>query len=177
MKKLLIAAALLALVGFGCAKVPTAMSDAIPEGGKAYENAQYGISLALPKDVEMRQREDAVRTAKYLGLDVDFFASLRDTVREEKAVNLAFFYAVSKMSTDEFAKALEASGTNGAVKVKSTEDLTINGVAMKRITSTTEMGEDKVHYLFDAKDSTIIVSEFIGENEEFEPILGTISVK
>ena len=82
MKKLLIAAALLALVGFGCAKAPVATNVAVSEGGKSYDNAQYGISLTLPRDVEMRQREDAVRKTKYLGLDVDFFASLRDLVRD-----------------------------------------------------------------------------------------------
>ncbi len=177
MKKLLIAAALLALVGFGCAKAPVATNVAVSEGGKSYDNAQYGISLTLPRDVEMRQREDAVRKTKYLGLDVDFFASLRDLVRDAKPTNLAFLYAAPKLSVDDFEKALVASSENGAVKVKSTEDVTIGGIAMKKITSTTEMGEDKVHYLFDAKGSTIIVSEFIGENEEFEPILGTISVK
>ncbi len=177
MKKLLIAAALLALAGFGCAKAPAATSGTVPEGGRAYENAQYGIALTLPKGVEMRQREDAVRQTKYLGLNVDFFASLRDLVHDAKPTNLAFFYAVPKLSTDDFAKALEASGANGAVKVKSTEDVTIGGIAMKKITSTTEMGEDKVHYLFDAKDSTVIVSEFIGQEKEFDPIFATIAVK
>jgi len=178
MKKLLIAAAFLALVGFGCAKSPASTATVVPaDFVNSYENSQFGISFAFPAGVEMRQREEENRPQKYLGIDVDFFASLRNVVRDEKATNLAFFYAAPKLSTDAFVTALEATNADGAVKVTSTEDVTINGIPMKKITSTTEMGTDKVHYLFDAKDSTIIVSRFIYEEGEFEPIFATITVK
>lgn len=172
MKKLLIALSLVALAGFGCAKGPVATN----ESPSAVAN-DYGIEMTLPDGVEMRAREDKNRATEYLGLEADFFASLRDTVRDEKATNLAYFYAVSKISADDFKAALEASNATGAVKAKSIEDVTVNGIAMKKVTSTTEMGEDKVHYLFDAKDKTIIVSRFIGEETEFEPVFATLTLR
>lgn len=178
MKKLLIAAALLALVGFGCAKGSAPAATVVPaDFVNSYENSQFGISFAFPAGVEMRQREEENRAQKYVGIDVDFFASLRNVVRDEEATNLAFFYAAPKLSVDDFEKALVASNADGAIAVKSTEDVAVNGIAMKKITSTTEMGVDKVHYLFDAKDSTIIVSRFLYEEGEFEPIFATIEVK
>jgi len=177
MKKLLIALSILAIAGFGCAKGPGATDGPSADGSWPYINKDYGLSMTLPTGVEVRSRQDGSPLTKYLGFDADHFASLRDTVRESKATNLAYFYAVSKMSADDFAKALEASNAAGAVKAKSIEDVTINGVAMKKITSTTEMGEDKIHYLFDAKESTIIVSQFIGEEAEFDRIFATITLR
>lgn len=172
MKKFLLVLSIFAVAGFGCANGPGGTDGIGP-----YVNSDYGISMTLPTDVEVRTREDENRPTKYLGLDADFFASMRDTVRDEKATNLAYFYAVSKLSADDFAKALEASNAAGAVKAKSIEDVTINGILMRKVTSTTEMGEDKIHYLFDAKDKTIIVSQFIGEEKEFDPIFATIAVR
>ncbi len=177
MKKLLIALSIVVLAGFGCAKAPAETDGPSADGSWPYINNDYGLQMTLPTGVEVRTREDENRKTEYLGLDADFFASLRNTVRESKATNLAYFYAVPKFSADNFAKALEASNATGAVKAKSIEDVTINGIAMKKITSTTEMGEDKIHYLFDAKDSTIIVSQFIGEEAEFDRIFATITLR
>jgi hypothetical protein len=178
MKKLLIALTIVVLAGFGCTKAPAAETGGpSADGSWPYMNADYGFQMTLPPGVEMRQREEENRPMKYLGLDADFFASLRDVERESKATNLAFFYAMPTMSTEDFAKALEASDATGDVKVTSTEDVTINGIAMKKVTSTTEMGEDKVHYLFEAKDKTIVVSRFLNEEVAFEPIFATIAMR
>ena len=178
MKKLLIAAALVALVGFGCAKAPGATnSSETSDGPTSYENAQYGFSLTIPKGVEMRDRLESTRKGTYLGMDVDYFASLRDLVRDAKPTGLASFYAVPPMTPEAFATVLEASNANGAVKVTSSEDVTVNGVSMRKVVSTTEMGTDKVHYLFDAKGATIIVSQILSEETEFDPIFATIAVK
>lgn len=176
MKKLLTILSILAVAGFGCAKGPVADGSSA-DGSWPYINNDYGLQMNLPTGVEVRSRQDGSPLTKYLGFDADHFASLRDTVRDAKATNLAYFYAVPKLSPDDFAKALEASNAAGAVKAKSIEDVTTNGIAMKKITSTTEMGEDKIHYLFDLKDKTIIVSQFIGEEKEFDPIFATITIR
>lgn len=176
MKRLLIALSIVVLAGFGCAKAPVTNGPSA-DGSWPYVNNDYGLQMTLPTGVEVRTREAENRKSDYLGFDADHFASLRDTVRDEKATNLAYFYAVPKLSADDFAKALEASNATGAVKAKSIENVTINGIAMKKITSTTEMGEDKIHYLFEVKDSTIIVSQFIGEEAKFDPIFATIAVR
>ncbi|NBS41899.1 hypothetical protein EBS80_04565 [bacterium] len=171
MKKLLATLTLLSLVGFGCivdkAPVPVA-SDT------TYVNAQYGFSLDHTKDVEMKDRDEKNRATKYLGLDVDFFTSIRDTVREAKPVNLAFVYAAPGLTADAFSAALVASDPTGAVTVKLAEDVAMGDVTMKKITSTTQVGTDKIHYLWDDHGTTIVFSVFIGENAEFDAILGTL---
>ncbi len=173
MKKLLSSLALVALVGFGCASsapAPTASSDA------HYVNQEFGFTLDHSEAIEIRDREAENRADDYLGLTVDFFASVRNVTREEKPVSLAFFYAVPGLSVEEFTSALEASDPNGAVKVIAEEDVDVTngGVAMKKITSTTQMGTDKIHYLWDHDGTTIIASVIIGEGTEFDPILATL---
>ncbi|OGL67228.1 hypothetical protein A2856_04200 [Candidatus Uhrbacteria bacterium RIFCSPHIGHO2_01_FULL_63_20] len=165
MKRLFASAAILMLVGAGCAGRPD-------EDLTEYANAQYGFAFDYPDGLEVRVRPDDVRAAKYLGLDVDFFASLRDLTKGEKPENIAFFYAAEGLSADTFVQALEGSGP--AIAVKSREDLRKNGIALTKITSTTESGEDKTHYLFDRGGHTVIVSEFLYQHELFAPILESV---
>jgi len=172
MNRLLAIIAILSVVGFGCI---TKSQDVPPESeAGGYENAQYGFSFSYPTNLEVREREEANRATKYLGFDADFFISLRDTVRDVKPTNIAWFYAAPNMTVEKFTAALEASNSDGAVKVKSVEDVTVNGFAMKKMTSSTEMGEDKVHYLFDHNGTLIIVSVFIAEEETWGGVLQTM---
>ena len=173
MKKFLASLSLLPLVGFGCAAAVAPSMVASTE--TVYANNEFGFTLDHSKDVEVRDREAENRPTKYLdGLDVDFFASVRDVVRDDKPTNLAFLYAAPGLTVDAFQAALEASDLDGGVKVKSSEDVTEGGISMRKIVSTTQLGTDKIHYLWDDNGKTIIFSVFIGEDGAFDPILATI---
>lgn len=171
MKKILPTLALLALVGFGCA--PAAPSPAASTDTH-YANVEFGFAFDHSADVEVRDREEKNRPDDYLGLNVDFFASVRDMVRDESPTTLAYLYAASGLTAEAFVAALEASDASGAVKVTSTEDVTVGGASMKKVTSTTQVGTDKIHYLWDHNGKTIIFSVFIEEVPQFDPILATI---
>lgn len=172
MKRLLAALAILAVAGFGC--VGAQDQVAVDPSATVYENAQYGFSFAYPSNLEVRQRPDADRQTQYLGVDADFFVSLRDTVKDSKPTNVAWFYAVPGMTVDTFTAALVASNASGAVQVKSTEDVTMNGLEMTKVTSTTEMGEDKTHYLVDRDGTLVIVSVFLLEEAAWDEVLATM---
>lgn len=172
MKKLLAVASLLLFAGFGCASPGTPS----PAATQTYANTEYGFSFAHPTNDEVRVREQENRADTYLGLPMDFFASLRDLHRagETTPINLAYLYAAKDMTVPQFKQALEASGEN--VAVKSVEDVTVNGVKLVKTTSTTDMGTDKVHYLLDCGGTMIVFSVFISENANFDPILQTLKV-
>jgi hypothetical protein len=173
MKRLFIALLLVPVLGMGCVGAGQSPTGETVVTDNTYKNAQYGFSFAYPTSVEVHVREDSLRPSVYLGLDVDFFASVRDTVREEKPVNLAYFYDAKDLTTDAFTTALTAS--DASISVKSTEDVTINAIPLTKIVSTTAVGVDKTHYLFTASDgSTIIVSVFLYEEEYFQPIFDTL---
>ena len=172
MKRLFAALAIVAVAGFGCAKTPE--RPVLDPNMTAYENADYGFTFAYPSNMEVRQREGENRASQYLGFDVDFFISLRDTVREKDATNIAWFYAAPGLSADAFTAALVASNPDGVVEVKSVEDVVMNGLQLKKVTSTTEMGTDKAHYLFDRNGTLIIVSVFLGEETAWNDVFQTL---
>jgi|GEM_PF-2044860 len=138
-----------------------------------YRNEQYAFSFTHPSEMEVRIREEANRQTDYLGLPVDFFISLRDVEREAKPLNIAFFYAAPGLTVDAFKTALEASDP-ASVKVTSTEDVEINGLKMTKVINTTALGADKQHYLFDRNGQTVIISVFLTEEPNFEPVLQSL---
>lgn len=174
MKRLFAALVLLAVAGFGCTDAAKNGAVAVDPDATVYENAQYGFSFAYPSTMDVRQREEEVRATQYLGIDVDFFISLRDIVRDDKPTNIAWFYAAPGLTAEAFSAALVASNASGAVQVTSTEDVEVGGLEMKKVTSTTEMGADKVHYLVDRDGTLIIVSVFIGETSAWDGVLATM---
>lgn len=115
---------------------------------------------------EMRVRGDAVRESSYVGLPVDFFASLRDLVRDAKPTNIAYFYAAKDMTVASFSEALVASGEG--IEIVSTEQTKLGSLEATKIESTTQAGEPKYHYLVPVKDAMLIVSVFIGESDAFD---------
>lgn len=172
MKRAFIALALVALTGFGCSPAPTNDQADTSTAAGPYENSQYGFAFTYPDNMEVHVRSDDTRQTEHVGIPVDFFASLRDTKREDKPVNLAYFYAAPNTTTEQFVAALEAS--DPAVKVKSQESVTINDIAMTKIVNSTAVGTDKTYYLFDGKDgSKVIVSVFLNEDQNFDPVLQT----
>lgn len=175
MKKLLALVALLALTGFGCAAKtdgPAPLANT-----QTYTNTQYGFSVMYPENDEIRVREEDVRADKYLGRDVDFFASLRDLKRpkENAPFTLAYVYAAKGMSVAAFKQALEESGKD--IAVKSTKEVKMNGVKMTKVTSTTDSGVDKIHYLLDRNGTLVIFSISISQDAVVEAIMQSISVK
>ncbi len=176
MKRLLIALAAVALVGFGCfGKIEPAANTttSAPEDWIAYENTVYGFALSYPTNMELRSRPEEEQTTEYLGLPVKFFASLRDTVRDTKPTPLASFYAAEQVTVEQFMTALTASDPEH-VSVKETADVTLGSLPAKKVVSTTALGTDKVHYLL-LKDTTfIIISQFLNEDEALDPVLATL---
>jgi hypothetical protein len=168
MKRLLLGLALLTLVGAGCAAPAVKPADTT-----TYANAQYGFAFEYPaKTMDVHVREDAIRKAKYLGLDADFFASVRDTVQDPKNLTtLAYLYAVPGLTVDAFKAALVKSATG--ITVKETTPHTVNGIQMTKIVSTTASGEDKTHELFTLNGQTIIIDEFLFQEKEFDAVLST----
>lgn len=175
MNKFLAVVALVALTGFGCAaKAPVASG---PANTQTYENAEYGFSFMYPANDEVHVRDADLRADTYLGQKMDFFASLRDLHRtgETAAINLAFLYAAKGLTVAQFRQGLEESGKN--VAVKGVVPVTINGIALTKVTSTTDIGVDKVHYLLERNGTTVVFSVFINENKNFDPILQTLKVQ
>ncbi len=171
MKKLFAAIALIALTGFGCA---TTQSSA-PAGEKSstYQNTQYGYAFDYPEHDEVHVRDEAVRPDLYLKHPVDFYASLRDAHRpkEEKPVNLAYFFAAKDWTLAQFKQALLESGPN--VAVKSMEPVVINHVTFTKVVSTTDLGIDKIHYLLDRNGTLLVFNVFIREDANFENVFKT----
>ena len=175
MKKLLAVAALLALAGFGCAKPAEDPTAAFTQ---TYQNAQYGFSFRHPENVDVRVREDENRKDTYVGKDADFFISIRDLKRvgETAPINLAYVYAFPKMTPAQFKQAFLE--TNPDAAVKDLAPVTLNGVSLQRMVNTTQIGDDKIHYLWEKADGTLVVfSVFSGEEPNLKPILQTLSVQ
>lgn len=164
MKRLIALAAFIALAGAGCAKAPAF-------DGTAYENAQYRFAFDYPANMDLRTRPDDVRQTQYAGIDVDFFASLRDTAKEAKPLNVAAFYAAPGLSADAFEERLEASGAGIEVTARAQEKH--GKLSFTKVVSTTESGEAKTHYLLERDGHTVVISVFLSQEEAFAPVLGT----
>ncbi|MFC1787786.1 hypothetical protein ACFLZY_01045 [Patescibacteria group bacterium] len=171
MKKLLIILVVVMLVGGGC----FSKKEPIPEfAGTTYENPQYQFSFEYPVEMEVRVREEQNRAHQYLGLDVDFFASLRDTFSENKPVNVIYLYAIEGLSVEDFKDQLENSGVSEGIK--SEETVKVNGIKMTKIINASAAGDDKTHYLFDHNGTTLILSVFLYQEEKFESVLQTFEL-
>lgn len=168
MKKLLIVLSVLALVGAGCNWGNTKPAFQ----GTAYENSEYSFAFDYPTTQDVHSRDVEIQPHDYLGLEVKFFASIRDLVKDNVPTNLAFLFASPRLSVDDFRQKLEASG---AVGIQDVETVKINDLTMYKFTNTTAYDAEimKYHYLFDRGDQTIIISVFVGEDELLEPTLAT----
>lgn len=166
MKKLALALSALALVGAGCqwGNVEPAFE------GLAYENSEYSFAFDYPNTMDVRSREESVQPYQYLGLDVKFFASVRDMVKDTAPANVAFLFAAPRLTADEFYQKLEESG---AGDIQGPKAVKADGLTLHKFTNSTDFGLDKHHYLFDRGEETVIISVFIGEHELFEPLIPT----
>lgn len=175
LKRLFASLTVIVVLGFGCTSTITPKAESPAEElSTGYQNSQYGFGFDYPKSMDVHNRTDETRATDYLGMNVDFFVSLRDVVMDTKPTTVAYFYAVTpQITSDTFKASLEASSPNGAVKVTNVEDISINNIDMKKITSTTEMDQDKTHYFFQQADSTIIVSVFLNQEALFDGVVKT----
>ena len=155
------------LFGFGCAKAP----ESTPVVLKTYSNEQYGIIFDYPENMETKDRTES-RMMKYAGLDVDFFASLRDIKREVKATNIAAIYAAKALTTDQFVTALGTLGANAQIKNTQTE--VYHGLTVKKIVTSTDIGSDKTYYVLERNGNLVIFSVFLGQETFFESVLQTL---
>ena len=165
---LAVAAIVAAIFFFQPKPAPVSVPDT-----NVYQNEQYAFGFTYPKNMEVRIREEENRQTDYLGFPVDFFISLRDIEREDKPVNIAMFYAAQGLTVDAFKAALEASDPV-SVTVTATEDVDVNGLKATKVTSTTAVGIDKTHYLFDRNGQTVVVSVILQEVSTFQPIFDSL---
>ena len=173
MKKFFLISLVLVLLGFGCNSTVFPSEPAVTMF--EYENAQYGFSFSHPDYMEVRERPEEDQDFEYLGIKTKFFLSVRDTVHEEKPYSIALFYSAPGLTLEQFTRALDDSGSD--VNIVSSEAVTINGVAMTKIISTTTMGEDKEHYLFTKGINMFIISVMIFENDTVTTFLDTFAVR
>lgn len=170
MKKLLLILVAVILVGAGCFN--KGGEEIIPVvDGTEYQSRDFGFSLRYPDEMEVNERKQSNWAFTYSGMEVDFFLSLRDIVREDKATSLVYFYAVDEISTNDFTQKLEEAieGT----EIVSTEKVERGDFKMVKVVNTTQIEEDKTHYLFNRNGKTIIASVFLGEEELVEPVMHT----
>lgn len=164
----------LILTAFGCQKFGGGTPKiATPSGWSLFTSSNYKISLAYPENMEVNDRAEAQQDSTYAGLQGKFFASLRETKREEQPTSIALFYAFADSDFDKFSASLVASD-QGSITIKETTDVTQGGLEMKKIVSTTASGMDKTHYLFQSGGSLIVVSVVLGEEEVFAPVFATL---
>ena len=164
----------LTLTAFGCQKFGGGAPKVnVPDGWTTYQNTEYNFAMSYPDNIEFNQRSTDQLDSTYVGMPAKFFLSIRDIKREEKATTLALFYSFSDMSVEKFSEALVASDP-GSITIKETTDVTQGGFAMKKIISTTAMGTDKTHYLFESGDNLIVISIVLAEEEAFRPMFETI---
>lgn len=164
----------LTLTAFGCQKFGGASPKVnVPDGWATYKNTDYNFSLSYPEKIEVNQRSVDNLAATYVGLSGKFFISIRDTEREDGVATLAQFYAFSDVSVEQFSEGLVASDP-GSITIKETTEVEQGGIAMKKIVSTTALGVDKIHYLFERGGNLIVVSIVLGEEEAFAPIFETV---
>lgn len=170
MKKFLVLFAALVLVGAGCAK-PVPVDPGPGFVGTAYENREFGFAFDYPDYVGVNVRKDDARAFTYNGIPVDFFLSIRDVVRESVPENLAYVYAAQGLSQDAFVQSITDTDPNASVT--SIQPVTFGDLEMVEIVNTTDIGDPKTHYLFDVNGTTIIISVFLGEEENIAPIMKT----
>jgi hypothetical protein len=173
MKSLLISLGILMLVGAGCFSVGNLPEEYESpfENPNTYTNTEFGFALDYPETHDVNVRGDDVRSQEYVGIEMEFFASLRDMVREDGTPeNIFWMYAKEGLSVEEFTDALVNTG-NGHVAISSTETATYNDIEMTKVESTTEVDMPKLHYLFDRNGTTIVLSIFLHENETSLPFL------
>ncbi|MFH1253251.1 MAG: hypothetical protein V1664_02865 [Candidatus Uhrbacteria bacterium] len=163
----------LLFVGFGCQKNNNQPKVDVPFGWINFESADYGFAVSYPDNFELRSRPLEQQDSSYVGLPGNFFASLRDVKREQNSVTIAAFYAFKDVSVEKFSEALKASDPDN-ITIKETSDLSQGGLAIKKITSTTAMGTDKIHYVFLSGENLIVISVILDEGPNFEPLLATM---
>ncbi|MFA6131893.1 MAG: hypothetical protein WC702_02365 [Patescibacteria group bacterium] len=166
----------LTLTAFGCQKFGGGSPKVhVPSGWTTYSDTAYNFAVSYPDTMELRERPSEDQDSTYAGLNGKFFVSIRDISREgEGPATLALFYAFKNVSVEQFSEALQASD-QGNIAIGEITDVTQGGIAMKKMISTTAIGMDKTHYLFQNGEDLIVVSVILGEEEVFKPIFETIT--
>jgi len=88
---------------------------------------------------------------------------------------MALFYAFKNVTVEQFTKALQDSDPDN-ITIRETTDVVQGDISMKKIVSSTAMGVDKTHYLFQNGEDLVVISLILGEDEAFKPIFETITL-
>lgn len=162
------------LFGFGCAKSNS--SSAIPplqQGWKTYQNASYGFALDYGPKMQLNDRALEMQASTYLGLPVSFFTALTDAGQGQEIESVAFFYAMNSLTKEAFIQALISSDPE-YVKVLETTEINQGGLALTKIVSSTANGEKKNHYLYFKDGTTVIISQFLLQDDVFNSVFKTL---
>lgn len=167
----------LTLTAFGCQKFGGGSPKVnVPSGWTTYTDTAYNFSVSYPDNLELNQRSGESQDSTYIGLNGKFFLSIRDLGREtEKVATMALFYAFKNVTVEQFTKALQDSDPDN-ITIRETTDVVQGDISMKKIVSSTAMGVDKTHYLFQNGEDLIVISLILGEDEAFKPIFETITL-
>ncbi len=149
---------------------------AAPVAMTHYADADHGFAFDYPSVWNLNERATDLQDNNYLGLTSKFFLSLADPTTETKPETIARFYAADGVTADQFTAALLASDP-GNVTIKETTDVNQNGLAMKKVVSTTASGYDKTHYLFYHGETLVIISVILQEDEHFAPVFASLSAE
>ena len=162
------------LFGFGCSKQDS-VSTPLQPGWKTYQNATYGFALDYGPKMAMTDRAVEIQATTYLGLPVTFFTALTDSGQGtgSETESVAFFYAMKDLTKEAFVQALIGSDPEN-VKVLETTETNQGGLAFTKIVSSTANGEKKNHYLYFKDATTVIISQFLLQDDVFNSVFKTL---
>lgn len=161
------------LGGFGCTKGPDVVSsETVSSTNEGFSSTNFGYMFSHPTYLEVNERPEERWAYTYLGKDMLFYGSLRDTARAEKPESLMYLYAWPKANVQDFVDALTSS--DATISITSEEDMDVGTAKMKRIISTNASQTPKTHYVWEHNGYLLIFSVFLNEEEAVDPILRTI---
>lgn len=167
---------LLVVAGFGCTKPNPITIEEVASTNEAkgsFKSEDFGFTFSYPTYLLTNEREQENWAFTYLGKDMLFFSSLKDTTRGNgKPENILYMYAWPKADANDFDTALKES--DSAVTITSREDLQIGEANMTRFISTNSSETPKTHYVWEHEGNLIVFSVFLGEEGVAEPVLRTV---
>lgn len=172
MNRIIAVMALLVLTGAGCHNLSTTYDPEFET--TPYFNEEFGFAFDHTADYDINERAQEHRPFSYIGLDVDFFASLRNLVIASSPESVAYLYAAPGLTVEQFVNALEAS--DDLTEVVSSETTKTNDLQVTEVVSTTQAETNKSHFVFDRGGTLIIISKFLHTDEYVDPIVDTLRV-
>ena len=174
MKRIAIFLLALILVGQGCAQNSSSRTRAnVPDSWSQYTNQELGFEFYYPPSTAVQERDAQNRpNANFAGIEGLVIASLQEISRSENAETYAFVYLLEDTDLDALRAATNAQGEG--FEITGEEAFMQAGLNVIAITNMTPIGREKTTYVLDVPEGLIVFSVFLGEQETFEEVLGTL---